>query len=757
MKEKFIPPFRRFVLQNFPFIEHDFDALTSYELWSKVVEYLNKVINSQNELTEEMQQYVDYINHYFDNLDVQEEINNKLDEMAESGELADIVAQYIELKGLLVYNTVAEMKSAENLVNGSIAKTLGYNNYADGGGSTYKIVDNDSLVADDGSIIDLDNGLKAVLVVDNTIKIAQFGIDGDHNSNIDNFITYVNSNNLIDEIEFESGVSYNLDLRMTFDKANLKINGHGATIIVSSDIKRDDIFRIVASNSCIVENLTINGDLMPQDQWSEQVIYNISSRTCFRITSPNIIVNNTRITNVWGEGLQLYGYESVDIHDCIFDKIGGDFWYHDAQTGAYDNFGDAVYLSGHSKDATISINNCVFNGYENSDATKNDSRCGIVFENLSTYDMTGIRTNVSVNNTIIKNFSRPLHHEAYTSLTHMVFSNCDLIKGSCLIASRIEYTDLIIDNCRITYHDKINYMGSAGISGFNAVVRNSNIRMADDYSSYLSHNSNITYRNCTIDNVNGILNLNGYSCVLEDCIINFDNDYNGQYLGGSSRSNTVFNKCTFNKETLFASVDVTSGSVSDVYECIFNNIFPVFRPHFKDLKTIFNFSSAPSTFIKRYFSKTTVYINNVLTSRPNINEVLPANEYCFSLQNTDDGRTGSGNGTYINFNGESLPIIPATLPFNITLKKNSKYIMVMFASNEWTNLYTNNLSNVYYTDLTFNASGVASIGEINTKGTIPSANELTFSGSNVSGTGSSTNLYMVWILPYEYKQMLGLE
>ena len=64
MKEKFIPPFRRFVIQNFPFIEADFDALTSYQLWSKVVEYLNKVIKSQNEITAEMQRYIDYINHY---------------------------------------------------------------------------------------------------------------------------------------------------------------------------------------------------------------------------------------------------------------------------------------------------------------------------------------------------------------------------------------------------------------------------------------------------------------------------------------------------------------------------------------------------------------------------------------------------------------------------------------------------------------------------------------------------------------------
>lgn len=49
-----IPKFRRCVLQNFPFIEQDFDALTDYELLCKVVEYLNKVIDAQNKDTEDI-------------------------------------------------------------------------------------------------------------------------------------------------------------------------------------------------------------------------------------------------------------------------------------------------------------------------------------------------------------------------------------------------------------------------------------------------------------------------------------------------------------------------------------------------------------------------------------------------------------------------------------------------------------------------------------------------------------------------------
>lgn len=97
-----IPKFRRFVIQNFPFIEEDFDALTDYGLMSKVVEYLNTVIASQNQTNENFEtlnnafiELHDYVEHYFDNLDVQEEINNKLDAMVSDGTMS------ILLSGLL--------------------------------------------------------------------------------------------------------------------------------------------------------------------------------------------------------------------------------------------------------------------------------------------------------------------------------------------------------------------------------------------------------------------------------------------------------------------------------------------------------------------------------------------------------------------------------------------------------------------------------------------------------------------------------
>ena len=89
-----LSPFKWFCLQNFPFIEADFDALTNYELMCKIVEYVNQIATKTNELGTEVQSLATEIialYNWFENLDVQEEINNKLDEMVESGELASII------------------------------------------------------------------------------------------------------------------------------------------------------------------------------------------------------------------------------------------------------------------------------------------------------------------------------------------------------------------------------------------------------------------------------------------------------------------------------------------------------------------------------------------------------------------------------------------------------------------------------------------------------------------------------------------
>lgn len=98
-----LTPFQLFVKSNFPFIEATYEALDNYGLYCKIVEYLNDVISNENTVEDNVTALYNafvslntYVSNYFDNLDVQEEINNKLDEMAENGTFSTIISTYFQ-------------------------------------------------------------------------------------------------------------------------------------------------------------------------------------------------------------------------------------------------------------------------------------------------------------------------------------------------------------------------------------------------------------------------------------------------------------------------------------------------------------------------------------------------------------------------------------------------------------------------------------------------------------------------------------
>ena len=190
-----VPPFVTFVASAVPMV---FDNSMSYyealcALWKWLQDDVINVINNNatvtdgyialtNEYIEKFNELKTYVDTYFDNLDVQEEINNKLDAMADDGTLAAIISEYLNSIAVFGYDTVSDMKAAVNLVDGSYARTLGYHAKNDNGGGLYKIrsITNDDVV-DEGLIIALaDDDLIAELIInEDTVKPEQFGAYGD--------------------------------------------------------------------------------------------------------------------------------------------------------------------------------------------------------------------------------------------------------------------------------------------------------------------------------------------------------------------------------------------------------------------------------------------------------------------------------------------------------------------------------------------------------------------------------------------------
>lgn len=120
-----IKPFRAWCQKVLPLVYDD--SLSYYELLCKVVKYINDIladldnmgkdITSLNNAFDRLQSYV---NNYFSTLDVQGEINNKLDQMAEDGTLTDVIQQ-----------TFGNSKKLKGYDNNCIMVTIG-DSYARG-------------------------------------------------------------------------------------------------------------------------------------------------------------------------------------------------------------------------------------------------------------------------------------------------------------------------------------------------------------------------------------------------------------------------------------------------------------------------------------------------------------------------------------------------------------------------------------------------------------------------------------------------
>lgn len=95
-----IPPFVQFCCANVPAVFDD--SLSYYEalcaLWKYLQDCINVINNNamlEEEYIEKFNLLEEYVEHYFDNLDVQQEINNKLDAMLASGELGALLSALI--------------------------------------------------------------------------------------------------------------------------------------------------------------------------------------------------------------------------------------------------------------------------------------------------------------------------------------------------------------------------------------------------------------------------------------------------------------------------------------------------------------------------------------------------------------------------------------------------------------------------------------------------------------------------------------
>ncbi|MBO7692643.1 MAG: hypothetical protein J6T10_08430 [Methanobrevibacter sp.] len=237
-----IEPFRRLCMTIGELPTSYLETMTYYEMLVWFTKFLGETViptvNNNAEAVSELQaKYIElktYIDNYFDNLDVQEEINNKLDDMVEAGTLQEIIADYLNSKAIFGFDNVANMKASTNLIDGSYAETLGYYAKNDGGKSLYKIrtITNDDVV-DEATIIALnDNTLIAELIIDENVNVNQFGAKGD---GITNDTTAFNKAiTKLDMVNLLNDKTYKLT-SLTIEK-DFIIHGNGAKLIDDTSV-----------------------------------------------------------------------------------------------------------------------------------------------------------------------------------------------------------------------------------------------------------------------------------------------------------------------------------------------------------------------------------------------------------------------------------------------------------------------------------------------------------------------------------------
>jgi hypothetical protein len=164
-----LTPFRYWCQKVMPLVYDD--SLSYYELLCKVVDYLNKTMHDVDTLhTDVIQlhtayiQLQQYVNTYFENLDLQTEIDRKLDKMAESGALLNVIKPSVIDsvnkwltanitnpsnppidKSLTIENAAADSKVTGDKINSLTQNIVNRDEYLQSGQLTVNMFDKDSL------------------------------------------------------------------------------------------------------------------------------------------------------------------------------------------------------------------------------------------------------------------------------------------------------------------------------------------------------------------------------------------------------------------------------------------------------------------------------------------------------------------------------------------------------------------------------------------------------------------------------------
>lgn len=387
-----LEPFRYWCYKVLPLVYDD--SLSYYELLCKVVNYLNTTMedveNMHQDVTNLYNAYVQlqgYVNNYFDNLDVQEEINNKLDVMASDGTLANIFGDYI----VPIYN----------------AKKLGMSS---------ALTDNSDVF---NNIINNSN-INMLFIPKGTYK----------------FNKYININRPITII----GESIN-DVILLFDGEQMTL---GSRIVLNDTYNYNKCFiNTMPPSNSYIQNVSINNLTIRSTVSS---VGCIDSTLCVNFKMSNCIIRSQgpgtfNIYNYYGWNMDLYrcqfynairitNHSAFKIHEC---SGNGSFLIYNCLYGfiSNSNSDNAEYYTFRIDNSNVYIVNFGVETYDTLFQLTNNANVRIVGGTLETHSSSGIssyRNTINIDKSSSLTMEKcKLYFHNYAPETSQYFENINVI------------------------------------------------------------------------------------------------------------------------------------------------------------------------------------------------------------------------------------------------------------------------------------------------------------------------------------------
>lgn len=290
--------FEQFPYSNF----HDLNLDWIISEVKKAIEGFKALSAKTDDFETTLNNALEYINNYFENLDVQEEINNKLEEMKKNGELADIIASFLKVPNY--YLSVQSMVADTAITNNSVAITASYNTAGNDGSCLYWIHTPKSYDFE----IALSNNLYAYPCPMGIPTVREFGAIANNNVEkpLKNLINYsTTTNNPCDisgpyqlknpqYIDKKYLANYNLtsDAGVVYTK-NIDINTNGYDYIQSDS----RITRSIQGGCCVDINYTgVDNQYVTLSEEHQVILFNKDFKVAAVTTGPDILGYGNDIT-----------------------------------------------------------------------------------------------------------------------------------------------------------------------------------------------------------------------------------------------------------------------------------------------------------------------------------------------------------------------------------------------------------------------------------------------------------------------------